>query len=212
MYNLFHMRREYTSGKLLAEDLDPNPTDQFQKWYEQVSMSGIPDPTAMVLSTCGTDMKPSSRIVLLKEFSSAGFTFFSHYQSRKGKQIAENPYGSLLFTWYFLERQIRIQGKIEKLSAEKSDQYFDSRPTTSRIGAWTSPQSSEIPSREFLEEREEKFQSQFHPDSIPRPPEWGGYILIPELFEFWQGRENRLHDRFEYQKAGDKWKIVRLAP
>lgn len=212
MSDLFHLRKEYTNGKLFPEDMDMNPVDQFQKWFEQISMSGMPDPTAMILATSGAENRPSSRIVLLKEFTSEGFSFFTHYDSKKGQQIAENPYGSLLFAWHFLERQVRIEGKICKLSTEKSDQYYDSRPVGSRIGAWTSPQSKEIESREYLEIREQKFQSEFKPDSIPRPAEWGGYILIPDRMEFWQGRENRLHDRFEYRLKHDSWEMVRLAP
>lgn len=212
MPDLFHLRKEYTVGKLDAGDLEKNPVDQFQKWFEQITMSGMPDPTAMILSTCGTDRRPASRIMLLKEFSRSGFTFFTNYTSKKGQQIDENPFGSLLFAWHFLERQVRIEGKIEKLNADKSDQYFETRPIGSRIGAWTSPQSKPIPSREFLEERERKFQEEFRPESIPRPEEWGGYILIPDKFEFWQGRESRLHDRFEYHLKNKTWEIIRLAP
>lgn len=212
MPDLFHLRKEYTAGKLVSADLKEDPVDQFQKWFEQISMSGMPDSTAMILATSGSDNRPSSRIVLLKEFSPDGFTFFTNYKSRKGRQIDENPFGSLLFAWHFLERQVRIEGRIEKLDAAKSDQYFENRPVGSRIGAWTSPQSEEIPSREYLEEREEKLQTEFKPDSITRPAEWGGYILKPDLFEFWQGRENRLHDRFEYRKENELWEMVRLAP
>ncbi|MBN1951808.1 MAG: pyridoxamine 5'-phosphate oxidase [Bacteroidales bacterium] len=212
MPDLFSLRREYSMGALSFDDLDRNPVHQFQKWFEQICMSGMPDPTSMIFSSCGRDMRPSARILLLKEFSDEGFSFFSHYQSRKGSQIQENPYGSMLFAWHFLERQVRIEGKIEKQSEKKSDQYFENRPVTSRIGAWTSPQSQEIPSRAFLEEREKEFTRQFKPDAIPRPPGWGGYILRPDRFEFWQGRESRLHDRFEYRLEGGKWKIVRLAP
>jgi pyridoxamine 5'-phosphate oxidase len=212
MPDLFHLREEYTQGSLSLEDLEKKPVDQFQKWFEQISMSGMPDPTAMILATCGNDNQPSSRLMLLKEYSQKGFTFFTNYESRKGIQIAENPYGALLFAWYFLQRQVRIEGKIEKTGTDKSDRYFENRPVGSRIGSWTSPQSQVIPSREYLEEREKKFQAEFKADSIPRPPEWGGYILIPETFEFWQGRENRLHDRFRYRKENKEWIIERLAP
>lgn len=212
MPDLFNLRREYSLGNLSREDLDKNPVNQFQKWFEQICMSGMPDPTSMVLSTVGNNMRPSSRILLLKEFSEEGFSFFSHYQSRKGKEIDENPFASMLFVWHFLERQVRIEGKIVKQSAEKSDSYFENRPVTSRIGAWTSPQSAVIPSRQYLEEQEKKFTAQFNPDAIPRPPEWGGYKLLPDKFEFWQGRESRLHDRFEYRLKGEEWEIVRLAP
>lgn len=212
MTNLSNLRKEYSNGKLDLEDLEESPFDQFQKWFEQISILGLPDPNAMILATSGKDNRPSTRIVLLKEFSVEGFTFFTNYKSRKGIQIKENPYGSLLFAWHFVERQVRIEGRIEKLSAEKSDEYYENRPIGSRIGAWTSPQSQEIPSREYLAEREKELRDQFDPDSIPRPPEWGGYVLIPSLFEFWQGRENRLHDRYAYKQSGNDWEIVRLAP
>lgn len=212
MKSLFQLRKEYRQGNLNIEDLETDPVDQFQKWFEQISMLGIPEPNAMVLSTCGKDRRPSSRLVLLKEFSKEGFTFFTNYHSKKGRQIDENPYGSLLFAWHYLERQVRIEGGIEKLDDVRSERYFENRPVSSRIGAWTSPQSDVIESREFLEKREAEFRSQFDPYSIPRPPEWGGYILKPDLIEFWQGRESRLHDRLEYRKKGDSWEIVRLAP
>ena len=212
MKSLFQLRKEYRQGNLNIEDLETDPVDQFQKWFEQISMLGIPEPNAMVLSTCRKDRRPSSRLVLLKEFSKEGFTFFTNYHSKKGRQIDENPYGSLLFAWHYLERQVRIEGGIEKLDDVRSERYFENRPVSSRIGAWTSPQSDVIESREFLEKREAEFRSQFDPYSIPRPPEWGGYILKPDLIEFWQGRESRLHDRLEYRKKGDSWEIVRLAP
>jgi len=212
MSNFFRFRTEYSHGSLLIEHLKPDPFEQFREWLDQAIFSGISDPNAMVLSTCGSDMRPSSRIVLLKEITTEGFTFFTNYNSRKGKHIEQNPYGSLLFPWHSLERQVRIEGVVQKISAEKSDEYFHSRPEESRIGAWTSPQSEEIPSREYLETLEKKFRSKFETSIIPRPPQWGGYRLLPDRFEFWQGCESRLHDRFEYYLENQVWIIRRLAP
>ena len=212
MPDLYNLRNEYLKGTLSKNDLNPDPLKQFHDWFNEVLASKMPDPTVMVLSTSGTDNRPSSRMVLLKEYSEEGFTFFTHYQSKKGKQIEQNPYGALLFPWNVLERQVRIEGKIVKVSPEKSDEYFLSRPEGSRIGAWTSPQSEEISSRKMLEEMENKFRDEFKTSTVPRPPQWGGYLLIPDLFEFWQGRESRLHDRFEYYPDNGSWKIRRLAP
>ena len=205
MSELYQLRNEYLNGSLSEDELNP-------EWFDQVLASGLPDPNAMILSTCGSDMRPSSRIVLLKEYTQEGYTFFTNYYSKKGRQIEQNPYGSLLFPWNALERQVRIEGKIVKVDASKSDEYYQNRPDGSRIGAWTSPQSEEIPSREFLEIMEEKLSKEFKASTIPRPQQWGGYRLIPDLFEFWQGRESRLHDRFEYYPDKGSWKIRRLAP
>lgn len=212
MSGLYQLRKEYLKETLSEDELNTDPFKQFSDWFDQVRASDLPDPTSMVLSTCGSDKRPSSRIVLLKEFTAEGFMFFTNYNSKKGRQIKQNPYGSLLFSWNVLERQIRIEGKIVKVDAAKSDEYFQSRPEGSRIGAWTSPQSEEIPSREFLEKMEKKLQNEFKASTIPRPPQWGGYRLIPDLFEFWQGRESRLHDRFEYYQENQVWKIRRLGP
>ncbi len=212
MSELYQLRNEYLNGSLSEDELNPDPLLQFREWFDQVLASGLPDPNAMILSTCGSDMRPSSRIVLLKEYTQEGYTFFTNYYSKKGRQIEQNPYGSLLFPWNALERQVRIEGTIVKVDASKSDEYYQNRPDGSRIGAWTSPQSEEIPSREFLEIMEEKLSKEFKASTIPRPPQWGGYRLIPDLFEFWQGRESRLHDRFEYYPDKGSWKIRRLAP
>jgi pyridoxamine 5'-phosphate oxidase len=197
---------------LSEEQLKSDPFDQFREWYDEAIASNMTDPNAMILATCGANKRPSSRIVLLKEVANDGFTFFTNYHSKKGCQIEENPLGSLLFPWHSVERQVRIEGIIVKISPAKSDEYFNNRSEGSRIGAWTSPQSQEIPSREFLEIMEEKYKNAFKADTLPRPPHWGGYKLLPDLFEFWQGRENRLHDRFEYYKKKGFWKIRRLAP
>ena len=212
MSNYFHLRNEYTRGVLQEEQLKSDPFDQFREWFDEAITSGMPDPNAMVLSTCGIDRRPASRIVLLKEVTATGLTFFTNYNSRKGKHIEQNPFGSLLFPWHSMERQVRIEGKIVKVDPGKSDEYFQSRPEGSRIGAWTSPQSEEIPSREYLETLEKKFRLKFETRTIPRPPQWGGYQLLPDRFEFWQGRENRLHDRFEYYLRKGSWKVRMLAP
>lgn len=212
MAELYDLRREYGINVLTEDQLDPNPFSQFREWFNQTLDSGLPDPNAMILSTSGSNNRPSSRIVLLKEITTTGFTFFSHYESRKGHEIQQNPYGALLFPWHILERQVRIEGKIVKSDPVKSDEYFQSRPEGSQIAAWTSQQSQEIPSRGYLETREEQFRAEFKVQTIPRPPQWGGYCLIPDLFEFWQGRESRLHDRFEYYLKESLWKIRRLAP
>jgi pyridoxamine 5'-phosphate oxidase len=166
----------------------------------------------MILSTVSESHRPTSRIVLLKEFNKKGLVFFTNYNSKKGKQIGKHPYGALLFPWHGMERQVRIEGKIKKISGSGSDAYFESRPEGSKIAAWASSQSEEIPSRQYLKAQEKEFKQKFQDGRIPRPPEWGGYRLIPDLFEFWQGRENRLHDRFEYKLQKDKWIINRLAP
>jgi pyridoxamine 5'-phosphate oxidase len=212
MASLYDYRREYRQMKLDIVDLLLNPVEQFNKWFTEAEKAGIDEPNVMILSTTGNDLRPSSRIVLLKDCSDDGFTFFTNYTSKKGHQINENPYGALLFPWHTHERQVRIEGRIEKLPEEISDQYFLSRPEGSRLGAWTSPQSKEIPSRAFLDRKEEEFRTRFKDNVIPRPLDWGGYILKPDLFEFWQGRENRLHDRFEYLISGNEWKLRRLAP
>jgi len=209
---LFHLRKEYHKGSLSEDQISPDPFVQFGSWFNEAAESHLLYPTAMVLSTCNTNKRPSSRIVLLKEFSTQGFMFFTHYMSKKGKQIGRNPFGSLLFPWHEIERQVRIEGKIEKVDEVTSDLYFRSRPEGSMIAAWASPQSEKIPSRVYLENIEKKFRRQFSSGKIERPTEWGGYLLKPDLFEFWQGRENRLHDRIEYHLEAEHWEIRRLAP
>ncbi len=212
MADLNNFRKEYEKEELDEKKLSPDPFRQFDTWFSDAIDAGIDEPNVMVLSTVSELNRPSSRIILLKEYNGKGFAFFTNYNSRKGKQIEKNPFGSLLFLWHAMERQIRIEGKIEKLAPEESDAYFKSRPAGSRIGAWSSPQSEEIPSRAYLENLEEDFKRKFTDLSIPRPSNWGGYRLVPDLFEFWQGRKNRMHDRFEYAFNGEKWHIKRLAP
>jgi pyridoxamine-phosphate oxidase len=209
---VYTYRKDYNNGSLALEDLLPDPFDMFSKWFEDAVKNGIEEPNAMILATVGKNFRPSSRIVLLRESDHIGFIFYSNYQSKKGKQIIENPAGSLLFPWHPVQRQVRIEGFIEKLSEKESNEYFQSRPEGSLVTAWISPQSREIPSREFLEDSAEKFRLKNNGKVIPKPPFWGGYKLIPDLFEFWQGRANRLHDRFEYYREEEDWKLRRLAP
>ena len=212
MADLHNIRRDYSFAQLDIDNLDSNPIVQFRYWLNEALKSGIPEPTAMILSTAGPDSRPSSRVVLLKNLDEDGFTFFTNYESKKGVQIAANPYGSLLFFWPVLERQVRIEGKIYKTQRSESDEYFMARPEGSKIGAWASPQSRRIPNREYLENLQHDFLQIFRTGPAVRPENWGGYKLIPELVEFWQGRENRLHDRFEYTRNAGRWEIYRLAP
>lgn len=198
--------------ELKKSNVDRNPFKQFTIWYEVIlNSSEIKEPSAMVLASSSKEGIPSVRTVLLKGYDENGFLFFTNYESRKGKNLIENPYAELLFYWMDLQRQVRISGRVEKTSKEESKIYFRTRLLKSRIGAWASKQSGEIPNREYLENQFSEFEKKFGED-IPLPPNWGGFRLIPERFEFWQGRESRLHDRICYKKEGDNWEIVRLAP
>ncbi len=210
--NIADIRKEYKLQSLLEKDVDADPVRQFQKWWNEAMMSDIEEPNAMTISTSNKNGKPSARIVLLKGLSNDGFVFFTNYESRKGKELKENPYASLLFFWKELERQVRIEGTVTKTDEEKSTEYFLTRPDASKIGAWSSPQSNVIKSREVLEKNVIKYQQQFNAGNIPRPAHWGGYIVKPTLIEFWQGRPSRLHDRIQYRLANNKWIIERLAP
>lgn len=210
--NIRDIRQEYTLGGMDDSYLGANPIDLFDRWFREAVNAGINEPSAMALSTLGTDGYPQSRIVLLKGYGEEGFSFFTNYESQKGNALAQYPKASLLFFWPELQRQIRITGKVEKTSVEESEEYFRSRPRGSRLGAWTSEQSQEIPSRKTLEERYEVFDRKFPEDDIPKPPHWGGYRLTPLTFEFWQGRESRLHDRISFRKENGKWRTARLAP
>ena len=197
----------------MENDIEIDPILQFQKWWDQVIASEISEPNAMTLATASIDGLPSARIVLLKGFHKNGFVFYTNYESYKARQLEENPKACLVFHWKELERQVRIMGVVSKVSAQESDEYYDSRPVGSRIGAWVSPQSQLIPGREWLEKEFEKKTEEFRNDEVPRPPHWGGYVVKPVIIEFWQGRFSRLHDRIQYtlEKEGD-WKIERLAP
>lgn len=209
---LDNIRREYNKGNLSESDVNPSPMDQFGLWMKDALFFIPDDPTAMILSTSTASGSPSSRIVLLKDFNENGFTFFTNYESRKGQELLSNPQASILFYWKELERQIRIEGIVLKTDAIISNDYFDSRPMESRIAANASEQSAEIDSREGLDKTFDKLKEYFKKTPIVRPINWGGYILKPDYFEFWQGRENRMHDRIIYVFENDLWKIKRLAP
>jgi len=206
------LRREYIKDHLEPELLLPDPVDQFAQWFEEAKNTGIPDPNGMAIATVGPDGQPSLRTVLLKYFDKKGFVFFTNYESRKGAEIEGNNKVSLLFPWLILERQVVIYGVAEKISKMESLKYFTSRPTGSQIGAWVSNQSSVISSRSLLVAKFEEMKQKFSKGEIPLPSFWGGFRVVPHSIEFWQGRENRLHDRFMYTKTEVDWKIERLAP
>jgi pyridoxamine 5'-phosphate oxidase len=206
-------RKDYDLGSLDEKSVHHAPTMQFQKWMQEAIQAGLSEPNAMTLSTVNTHAQPSSRIVLLRAFDEEGFVFYTNFNSRKGSDIQENPCGAINFFWAELHRQVRIEGKISKVSNEVSDSYFHSRPRESRIGAWVSDQSGILSSREHLDEQYQEFVKRFENVEVPRPPHWGGFILLPQKFEFWQGRPSRLHDRIEYLLDVDgKWSIRRLYP
>jgi pyridoxamine 5'-phosphate oxidase len=206
------IRRDYGQKSLDERNAPANPFEQFETWLGEAVAQNVFEPNAMVLSTVSGEGKPSARIVLLRGFNEEGFTFFTNYDSRKASEIESNPQASLLFFWAELERQVRIEGAAAKAAAEISDEYFASRPRESQIGAWVSPQSKKIASRESLEKRFIELAEKWEGKNIERPPNWGGFVIKPEIFEFWQGRESRLHDRLVYTKIENRWKIERLAP
>lgn len=209
--DLAALRQEYMRAGLHERDLAPDPFVQFGSWFDEALRSGIALPNAMTLATATRAGRPSARTVLLKSFDASGFVFFTHYRSRKGREIEENPQAMLLFRWGELERQVGIEGRVAKVSAAESDGYFATRPLGSRLSAIISPQSEPVVSREALETALEEASKRWR-NEPPRPPHWGGYRLVPERFEFWQGRRDRLHDRLCYRKTDGAWKIERLAP
>jgi len=210
--DLSQIRTEYSLMELDADGLPKDPLDLFELWLEDAIVAEIKELTAMTLATVSEDGKPSARIVLLKNLDSRGFVFFTDYNSKKGKQIENNPNGAIVVYWKELERQIRVEGKIEKISDMESNDYFSSRPIESKIGTWISPQSQIIPNRQYLETLWSEFVDRNLDAIIQRPENWGGYRLKPDLIEFWQGRSNRLNDRIQYTRTGNGWRIERLAP
>jgi len=208
-----NLRQDYTAATLSEKDTKSDPINQFEQWFNEALAAKLHEPNAMTLATATTNGKPSARIVLLKGFNQHGFMFYTNYLSRKGKEITKNPQGAITFFWGELERQVRIEGTIEKLSKEDSERYFHTRPKGSQIGAVVSPQSQEIEGRDELEKKWSELEAEYEGKEVPKPSFWGGYILNPQLVEFWQGRSSRLHDRILYKKVDKKsWKKVRLAP
>lgn len=205
-------RTDYKKGELSRKDLDLDPFKQFQKWMTDAEKASIIEPYAFTLSTANGNARPSSRTVLLRAFDIAGLIFFTNYNSRKAREIEENHQVSALFLWKELERQVIIEGNCQKLSPELSEKYFSKRPRKSQIAAWSSSQDQPIASRDALEEQYQMTELKFRNKEIPKPPFWGGFLIIPERYEFWTGRESRLHDRFEYKKESDLWVITRLCP
>ncbi|WP_321467750.1 pyridoxamine 5'-phosphate oxidase [Halarcobacter sp.] len=212
MTDLSKMRQEYTSKGLEIEDLDENPFKQFEIWFNNALDAKLIEPNAFTLSTVGLNLKPSQRTVLLKMYDNTGFRFFSNYNSKKSLQIEENPYVSAHFAWLGLERQVRIEGSIKKISKGESLKYFLSRPRGSQIGAWVSHQSQVVNSRTILETKFDEMRKKFAKGEVPFPSFWGGYEIVPTYFEFWQGGLNRLHDRFVYEIKNNTWEIYRLEP
>ena len=206
------IRRDYMKATLSEDKVNKNPFDQFALWWDEALRAEIDEVNAMTLATVSERGHPSARIVLLKGYDENGFVFFTNYESRKGTELLANPFASLLFFWKELERQVRISGPCLKVPESESDDYFFSRPEGSRIGAWASPQSQVISSRDVLDQNIISLENRFQGQPVPRPPHWGGYIVKPEEMEFWQGRPSRLHDRILYGRAATGWKINRLAP
>jgi len=205
------IRKQYIFSSLDEQNVLPNPFDQFDVWLQEVMKSDQLEPTAMVLSTVDEYFQPHSRVVLLKELTTKGFVFYTNYEGNKAHQMLQNKQVSLLFFWPTMERQVRVVGTVEKISDVISTAYFSSRPLDSQLGAWASPQSHVIRSKDFLEQQFKYYQKKFG-NNIPKPPHWGGYVVKPISFEFWQGRPNRLHDRLLFSEVNDEWEISRLAP
>jgi pyridoxamine 5'-phosphate oxidase len=205
------LRKSYERAELSEEASHADPLKQFDQWLSEAIAAEMPEPNAMTLATVASDLRPSTRVVLIKGFDERGIVWYTNYESRKGRELAGNPYAALQFHWVELERVVRIEGRVEKTSAQESDEYYVTRPLDSRIGAWASPQSEVIESRSVLVANAAKYAAQ-HLLNPPRPPHWGGYRLVPDEWQFWQGRKSRLHDRLRYRRDGQQWVRERLAP
>ena len=212
MSDVADQRKEYRAGELLEADAAANPVGQFDRWFADAERAAVPEPTAMTLATADAAGRPSARVVLLKGVDPRGFVFYSNYTSHKGRDLAENPWAALCFYWTQLERQVRVEGRVERVARDEAERYFHSRPVSSQVGAWASHQSAVIESREELERREAELAAKFAGGPVPLPDFWGGYRVVPEVVEFWQGRPSRLHDRLRYTRTGDAWTRERLAP
>ena len=211
--NIAHLRQDYSAATLDIADTRPNPIDQFAHWFEEALNAEVKEPNAFTLATINTEGRPRARVVLLKGFDHEGFVFYTNYNSAKAQELLDHPYAALCFVWLELERQVRIEGRIEKVSAETSREYFQSRPKQSQIGAWASPQSTIITDRAILDAEMERLEQQYADEEVlPLPPHWGGYLVRPDLVEFWQGRRSRLHDRVQYRLEDVGWIRELLAP
>jgi pyridoxamine 5'-phosphate oxidase len=210
---LADMRKDYSLAGLLEKDLAKNPFRQFEKWFQEAEAAKLPEPNAMTLATAGRDGRPAARIVLLKACDGRGFVFYTNYESRKGRELDANPRATLLFPWVPMERQVTVEGAVTRVTREESEAYFHSRPRQSQLAAWASPQSTAIAGRAVIEESFRVVEKKYEGREVPLPPNWGGFRLVPETVEFWQGRRSRLHDRLRYRReAGGDWVVERLAP